>query len=116
MEAAMWDRPSSSLRHTVCAALAGCALIAAGARADDLFGPEPVKPAPQPALMCPAGAHAGVDVQSKIDQIQRMLAAGAPGDSAGGTAVMLNGGGFNYGGPSHEVDPAALRFEARQAR
>jgi hypothetical protein len=116
MEAAMRDHPSSFLRHSVCAALAACALVAAGARADDLFGPEPAQPAPKPALMCPAQAQAGVDVQSKIDQIQRMMVAGAPGSSAGGTAVMLNGSGFNYGGPSHEVDPAALRFEARQAR
>jgi hypothetical protein len=116
MEAAMRDRPSSFLRHTLCAALAGCALVSAGARADDLFGPEPVKPAPEPALMCPAGAQAGIDVQSKIEQIQHLMAAGAPGSSAGGTAVMLNGAGFNYGGPSHEVDPAALSFEARQKR
>jgi len=113
MEAAMRDRPSSFLRHTVCAALAGCTLVSAGARADDLFGPEPAQPAATPALMCPAAAQAGVDVQSKIDQIQRVMAAGAPGGSG---AVMLNGAGFNYGGPSHEVDPAALRFEARQAR
>jgi hypothetical protein len=112
----MRDRPPLRLRPVVCAALVSCTLVAAGAQADDLFGPEPGKPAPKPALMCSAGAHAGVDVQSKIEQIQHMMAAGGPSDPAGGTAVMLNGSGFNYGGASHEVDPAALNFEAKQAR
>jgi hypothetical protein len=118
MEAAMSDRAPSFLRRAAYAAIAASALVAAvPARADDLFGPEPGKPAPSPALQCPAGAPTGPDLQSRIAEIQRQITAKSAGDlPPDGRAIMLNGSGYNYGGGSRDLDQAAINFEAKQAR
>jgi hypothetical protein len=117
MEAAMRDRTPSFRHRAASSALVACALLTAGpARGDDLFGPEPPSAAAKPALQCPAGAAARTDVQSRIDEIQRLMAASAGGPPADGGPIVLNGAGFNYGPPSHDVDPGALNFEARHAR
>jgi hypothetical protein len=114
MEAPMRDRTPSFLPRAAWAGVLACALLAAApVRADDLFGPDPAKPAPGPVLQCPAEAAKGVDVQSRIAEIQRLISAktaGAPGTNG----VLLNNAGYNYGGGSREVDQAALDFEAKQ--
>jgi hypothetical protein len=118
MEAAMSDRTPSYLRRAAYAAVVACGLVAAvPARADDLFGPDPAKPAPSPALQCPAGAPTGPDLQSRIAGIQRLITAKSAGDlPPDGSAIMLNGSGYNYGGGSRDLDQAAINFEAKQAR
>ncbi|HME69204.1 MAG TPA: hypothetical protein VKM54_04980 [Myxococcota bacterium] len=114
----MRDHTPSFMRRATCAGLVAYALVAAAStQADDLFGPDPAKPAPSPLLQCPAGAPAGPDLQSRIAEIQRQITARAAGDlPADGRAVMLNGSGYNYGGGSHDLDQAAINFEAKQAR
>jgi hypothetical protein len=67
-------------------------------------------------LQCPAAAAQGADLETRIHQVQRRIAAGSaalPGPF--GHGVMLNNAGFNYGGSSREVDPGALSFEAKLA-
>ena len=120
MEATMRDCSPRFSRWAVSWAPLACALAfalgaAALAGADDLFGPEPAKAGSKPALMCPAAARTPTDVQSRIDAIQRMMAA-SRGTQADGGPFTLNGAGYNYGPPSHEVDPGALSFEAKRAR
>ena len=117
MEAAMRDRTPSFLPRAACAGLLACALLpAAPVRADDLFGPDPAKPAPSsPLLQCPAGASAGPDLQTRIAMIQRLISAqtaGAPPASSG--AILLNNSGYNYGEGSRDLDQAAINFEAKQ--
>jgi hypothetical protein len=114
MEAPMRVRTPSFLPRAACAGVLACALLAAApVRADDLFGPDPAKPAPSPVLQCPAEAAKGVDVQSRIAEIQRLISAKTAG-TPGANGVLLNNAGYNYGGGSREVDQAALDFEATQ--
>jgi hypothetical protein len=116
MEATMRDRTPSFLPQAACAGLLACALLAAApVRADDLFGPDPAKPAPSPLLQCQAGASTGPDLQTRIAMIQRLISAqtgGAPPASSG--AVLLNNSGYNYGEGGRELDQGAVNFEAKQ--
>jgi hypothetical protein len=116
MEATMRDRTPSFLAWDVCAGLLACALLAATpVRADDLFGPDPAKPARSPLLQCPAGASTGADIQSRITLIERLISAQtAAAHPANEGAVLLNNSGYNYGGGSRDLDQAAVNFEAKQ--
>ncbi len=107
-----------SLLLSACAGILACALAAATwARADDVFGPDPLEPAPKPPLQCPASAASGVDLQARIAEIQRQISARqAAAPPAEGGGVMLNGSGYNYGSANGYLEQGALSFEAKQAR
>ena len=115
MEAAMRERTPSFLPRAACATVLACALLAAApARADDLFGPDPAKPAPSPLLECRAGASAGPDLQTRIAMIQRQISAQTAGAPPANGRILLNNAGYNYGEGSRDLDQAVLNFEAKQ--
>jgi hypothetical protein len=117
MEAAMSDHAASFLARTVCAGLAAGLLVAAfPAGGDDLFPEDAARGVRSGVLQCPAGAPAGPDLQSRIAQIQRQIAAQSGGAPESEGTILLNGSGYNYGGPTREIDQGALDFEAKQAR
>jgi len=113
----MSDHAASILgRAAFTGLVAGLLVAALPTRGDDLFGEDAAQGVRSGVLQCPARAPSGPDLQSRIAQIQRQIAAQTGGAPEPNGTIMLNGSGYNYGGPSHEIDQAALDFEAKQAR